>query len=129
MPLASKSASIILPELPSKEISIFQLTRVLRSLEQESGFAELDMVCKSILTFIGEREEEGRRVRPTCVVNAGQFGTAPTVYSRLTALIQGGWLESTVDPLDGRARLLSSSQKARTMFKRMSVLARKLYNA
>lgn len=107
--------------------SIFRLNRVLRTLEHEAGLSDTDPLSKSILLFLGELEEQGRRITVTDVVRSGQFGTAPTVFSRLDELHVGQWIERKTDSNDKRVRLLGLTSKTRRLFKRMSDHAQRMY--
>jgi DNA-binding MarR family transcriptional regulator len=54
------------------------------------------------------------------------FGTAPTVYSRISELERGGWIKCVQDPNDGRAKHVRLTPLARKAFARMSTETQKL---
>ena len=105
---------------------IFQVNRIIRSMEASSGLGALDMTARSILNFIGEAEAESRILNISDVVKASDFGTAPTVYSHLAELEKAGWITSKPDKRDGRAKRLQLTPLARRTYAKMSKEALKL---
>ena len=99
---------------------IFRIFRLVRAIEASSGLSDIDIVARSILSFIGEAEAEGRTLNVSDVVKAPGFGTAPTVYSRLAELEGAGWIKSVPDPRDGRARHVQLTTLARRTYTKMS---------
>jgi DNA-binding MarR family transcriptional regulator len=109
-----------------KEDLIFQVHRVVRTIEEATGLGELDASSRSVLNFIGEAEVEERALNVSSVVKARIFGTPPTVYARLTALEKAGWIEFKSDPHDGRAKQVHLTRAARRSYIRMSRAIQKL---
>ncbi|MCX7348107.1 MAG: winged helix DNA-binding protein [Alphaproteobacteria bacterium] len=105
---------------------IFRINRVVRSIEATSGLDELDISARAILSFIGEAEAEQRTLNVSDVVKGPGFGTAPTVYSRLAELEKAGWIKSTPDPRDGRAKQVLLTARARRIYSKMSSETQKL---
>lgn len=105
---------------------IFRINRLVRAIEATSGLDELDISARSILSFIGEAEAEQRTLNVSDVVKGPGFGTAPTVYARLAELEKAGWIRSTPDPRDGRAKQVLLTAQARRTFAKMSAEAHKL---
>lgn len=106
---------------------IFRINRVVRSIEAASGLGELDISARAILSFIGEAEAEQRSLNVSDVVKGPGFGTAPTVYARLSELEKSGWIKCIPDPRDGRAKQVLLTPTARRTFAKMSTEARKLF--
>lgn len=125
---ASPTLTESVEHAPSTEhISIFAVNRIIRAIEEEGGLAEIDFVSKCILYFIGDRDEAGQKVTPANLINCKDFGTAPTVYVRLSKLSATGWIDSGIDPLDGRSKLLKLTRKSRRLFLKMSKRLRRVY--
>ena len=93
---------------------------MVRSIEAASGLGDLDIMTRSILSFIGEAEADGQTLNVSDVVKAKGFGTAPTVYSRLAELEKAGWIKSIPDPQDRRAKLVQLTPLARRTYAKMS---------
>jgi DNA-binding PadR family transcriptional regulator len=108
---------------------IFRINHLVRSLEDSSGLLDLDILARSILSFIGEAEAEGRTLNVSDVVKGPGFGTAPTVYSRLAELEKAGWIKSVPDPRDGRAKHVQLTPLARRTYAKMSKEALKLISS
>jgi hypothetical protein len=105
---------------------IFQINRAIRSVEASTRLTELDLSARSILNFVGEAESEQRVLNVSDVVKGPGFGTAPTVYSRITELERTGWIKCVQDPHDGRAKHVRLTPAARKAFSRMSAEIQKL---
>ena len=105
---------------------ILRINRIVRSIEAASGLSDLDIMTRSILSFIGEAEADGQTLNVSDVVKAEGFGTAPTVYSRLAELEKAGWIRSIPDPHDRRAKLVQLTPLARRIYAKMSKEALKL---
>lgn len=103
-----------------KNLLIFRINRIIRSIEASSGLSDVDIAGRSILSFIGEAEAEGRTLNVSDVVKGPGFGTAPTVYSRLAELEKAGWIKSVPDPRDGRAKQVQLTTLARRTYAKMS---------
>ena len=99
---------------------IFRIFRLIRAIEASSGLSDIDIAARSILSFIGEAEAEGRTLNVSDVVKGPGFGTAPTVYSRLAELDRAGWINSVPDPRDGRAKQVQLTPLARRIYAKMS---------
>ncbi len=109
-----------------KKLTIFRINHIVRAIETSSGLSDLDIAARSILSFIGEAEAENRTVNVSDVVKGPGFGTAPTVYSRLTELEKAGWIKSIPDPRDGRAKQVQLTTLAPRIYAKMSKEALKL---
>ena len=99
---------------------IFRIFRLIRAIEASSGLSDIDIAARSILSFIGEAEAEGRTLNVSDVVKGPGFGTAPTVYSRLAELEKAGWIKGVPDPRDGRAKQVQLTSLARRTYAKMS---------
>ena len=98
----------------------------MREIELRSGLHEIDLTSRAILYFIGECALDQRQLTVTDVVHGPGFGTAPTVYARLSELEKAGWIETKPHPEDGRAKLVELSPHAERTFRKMSSEAAKL---
>ena len=99
---------------------IFRMKIVLQAVEGETGFANLDPASKNILFYVGQSAVSGQRLNVTDVANNQSFGSPATVHGRIARLLADDWLQSTVDPEDGRGRILSLGAKTVGAFNRMS---------
>ena len=109
-----------------KKLTIFLINHIVRAIETSSGLSDIDIAARSILSFIGEAEAEQRTLNVSDVVKGPGFGTAPTVYSRLAELEKAGWIKSTPDPRDGRAKQVLLTARARRIYSKMSSETQKL---
>jgi DNA-binding MarR family transcriptional regulator len=57
------------------------------------------------------------------VVKHGEFGSPPTVFSRLSLLEEHGWIALVTDESDGRVKNVQLSPRARKAFSMMSAAA------
>ena len=105
---------------------IFRISRVVRAIEANSGLGELDISARAILNFIGEAEVEQKTLNVSDIVKGPGFGTAPTVYSRLSELEKAGWIRCIPDPNDGRAKQVLLTPLSKRTFAKMSAEAHKL---
>ena len=105
---------------------IFRISRVVRAIESTSGLGELDISARAILSFIGEAEVDQHTLNVSDIVKGPGFGTAPTVYSRLSELEKGGWIRCIPDPNDGRAKQVLLTPLSKRTFAKMSAEAMKL---
>lgn len=99
---------------------IFKMKIVLQAVEGETGFGGLDATSKDILFYVGQSDVSGEKINVTDIANNPRFGSPATVHGRISRLLAEGWLQSNVDPEDGRARVLSLNAPSVTAFNRMS---------
>ena len=100
--------------------TLFQMQSLLENVNEKTGFAELDDLSKRILFFVGAMTASNQRCRVTDVASGSKFGTAPTVYNRLSSLNEDGWVDYETDPVDGRAKILTPTARATNVFNKMS---------
>lgn len=105
---------------------IFRISRVVRAIEATSGLGQLDISARAILNYIGEAEVDRRTLNVSDIVKGPGFGTAPTVYSRLSELEKNGWIRCIPDPNDGRAKQVLLTPLSKRTFAKMSTEALKL---
>lgn len=105
--------------------TLFQMQSLLETESDKSGFSELDDLSKRILFFVGAMMASSRRCRVTDVTAGSKFGTAPTVYNRLGTLAEDGWVDYGADPDDGRAKVVTPTQRAISAFNKMSLQMRR----
>jgi hypothetical protein len=110
------------PKKVAKQLdpTLFQMQSLLETVNETTGFAELDDLSKRILFFVGAMTASNQRCRVTDVASGSKFGTAPTVYTRLSSLNEDGWVNYETDPVDGRAKILTPTARATTVFNKMS---------
>jgi DNA-binding MarR family transcriptional regulator len=104
---------------------IFKINQAVRSVEDRSGLCDLDLTSKEILRFVGESEAGKRRINVTEIVRHGEFGSPPTIFSRLSLLEQQQWIALIPDESDGRVKNVQLSARARKAFTLMSSAALK----
>ena len=99
---------------------ILRINGIVRSVEAAYGLGDLDIMTRSILSFIGEAEADSQTLNVSDVVKAEGYGTAPNVYSRLAELEKSGWMRCIPDPHDRRAKLVQLTPLARRTYAKMS---------
>lgn len=99
---------------------IFRSRIVLQAVEGETGFSSLDPTSREILFYVGQSGISGEKINVTDLSGNPRFGSPATIHGRITRLVQDGWLVSTVDPHDGRGRVLTLGSPSVTAFNRMS---------
>jgi DNA-binding MarR family transcriptional regulator len=99
---------------------IHRLHNLLDAIEARTGFDELDPTSKELLKHIGRSHSNGQRPSITEIALNRRFGSAATVFSRLSKLEKSGWLRMLENPDDGRSRLVFLSSKSQNAFDRMS---------
>ena len=73
-----------------------------------------------LLRIIGEAETLDQPLRVHELIKQSGSGTAPTIYSSVAELAEGGWIDRLVDEKDGRATRLHLTAKSRRAFAEMS---------
>lgn len=63
--------------------------------------------CEEVLAFISIREEIGKTVKVTDLVQSLLFGTGPTVHRKVLALVERGYISADLSKRDARAKHLS----------------------
>lgn len=109
----------------SRNNVIFKINQVIRAIEERSGLGDLDLTAKEILRFIGEGEAARKRINVTEIVRHTEFGSPPTIFTRISRLEEEGWIAYAPDPTDGRVRNVELTAKARKAFTQMSAAATK----
>ena len=107
---------------------IFKIFHIVRSTEETSELRDIDRCTRSILSFIGESEVEGRKLRVSDIVARTEFVSPPTVYSRIQILEEAGLLLRSSDAEDRRAKTVKLTVRAWRIYKRMSSKLRRLAN-
>lgn len=97
-----------------------QIHRDARKVEREAGLDDLPLAARDVLAFIADSDG---LVRPTEVVATRRFGTAPTVYSLIAALVNAGWIREADHPEDGRSKVLKVTPLASRMYAKISEAA------
>ena len=109
---------------------IFRMQNLLDAIEADTGIATLDPTSKDILKFVGRAEIDQAEVNVSDIAGNIKFGSPAKIMGRLAKLERDGWLRAVVDPADGRAKLITLSQRSRKAFGKMSDgLCRLLTNA
>lgn len=99
---------------------IFQVNRVVSTIESKFGLSELDLRSKAILTAIAEADSERRIMRPSDILKLSHLGTPPTIYRLLTNLENAGFICYKVDKDDRRSKILLLTPVSRRAFNTMS---------
>ena len=73
-----------------------------------------------LLRMIGEAEALDQPLRVHELIERSRLGTAPTIYSSVAELAEGGWIDRYADEKDGRATRLTLTAKSRRAFAEMS---------
>ena len=108
---------------------VFRLNRIIQAIEARTGLDDLDFASKAMLNFIADAEFDRKVLRISDVVKVPAFGTAPTVFSKLSQLEKNGWIRYNDDPNDKRVRLLVLTPEARRAYQKMSLELSKLLKA
>lgn len=113
----------------SSSHAIFRIQRVIRAVEERCGLDELDLVAREILRLVGDGEASGMKLNVSEIVRHSEFGSPPTIFSRISRLQEGGWITYAPDPSDGRIRIVGLTARARRAFAQMSAAAVKAISA
>ena len=105
---------------------VFRLNRIIQAIEARTGLDDLDFASKAMLSFIADAEFDRKLLRISDVVKVPAFGTAPTVFSRLSQLEKSGWIRYSDDPNDKRVKLLGLTPASRRAYQKMSLELSKL---
>jgi DNA-binding MarR family transcriptional regulator len=97
------------------------LHRLLSDLERGAHIDGLEHRAKCVLWRIAEGDLANAPVSVGELARARDLGTAPTVYAALTVLEEKGWIERLQDHVDGRAKRVYLTLKARSAFRGMSI--------
>ena len=108
---------------------IFAIYRILRAVEHEAGLDGLDARTRALLLLIADGDMEGSALSVGDLTRNGDMGTAPTVYNALNELESEGWIERRQDENDARTRRLCLTERARKVFRRMSMQAARALKA
>lgn len=87
------------------------VTKLLNVLRERLNAEELGLWFA--LAYIAERDAEGADTRMTDLVQKLEFGTGPTVLSKVRELCHLGLIEVVRSPSDGRAKRLAITKLGR----------------
>ena len=96
------------------------VNRIIRDCGSRAGMDALSQRSVALLSLIGEAEALDQPMRVTELIKQSGSGTAPTIYSSVAELAEGGWIDRYVDENDGRATRLHLTAKSRRVFAEMS---------
>lgn len=96
------------------------VNRIVRECGSRAGMDALSQRSVVLLRLIGEAEALDQPMRITELIKQSGSGTAPTIYSSVAELVEGGWIDRHADEKDGRATRLSLTAKSRRAFAEMS---------
>ena len=96
------------------------VNRIIRECGSRAGMDEVSQRSVALLSLIGEAEALDQPMRITELIKQSGSGTAPTIYSSVAELAEGGWIDRLVDEKDGRATRLHLTAKSRRAFAEMS---------
>ncbi len=113
----------------SRNHAIFRIHQVIRAVEERCGLVELDLAAREILRLVGDGEASGKRLNVSEIVRHSEFGSPPTIFSRIARLHEAGWIAYAPDPSDGRIRIVELTARARRAFALMSAAAVKAISA
>lgn len=117
---ADKSKRLALVDQHVKETwSIFEVFRVVCSVQEETGLAKLDDRAKQLLWVIGDADRSGRPLQVKDLMVGRKLGSFPTVRKHLDELIEAGLVENASAP-DLRSRPFQLSQRGRKVFGEMT---------
>jgi hypothetical protein len=95
--------------------SFLALSNILRAVEGESVFGELDIESRSILTFVATNEAQNVESCVTDITgNASLPGAPATKFKRIQMLRDGGWLKAGASDLHHRRVSLALTRKAKS---------------
>ena len=100
--------------------SYFQIRAAIARAEALTPIAKLDGVQKRIIYLIADEMAQGQGVRMSQLKAHREFGTMPTILSRLNGMIESGLLARVPDPTDGRSHHLALTPKAKRAIERVS---------
>lgn len=72
----------------------------------------LDDTSRQILLQIAKNQEDGKTTTVSDVTRTNQYGTAPTVYTRLKKLLELDLIASSPNPADGRSNHLKLTNRS-----------------
>jgi DNA-binding MarR family transcriptional regulator len=96
------------------------VNRIIRDCGSRAGMDGVSQRSVVLLRLIGEVEALDQPMRVTELVKQSGSGTAPTIYSSVAELEDGGWIDRHADEKDGRATRLHLTAKSRRVFAEMS---------
>lgn len=99
--------------------SIFEVFRVVSSVQEQTGLATLDDRAKQLLWLIGDADSAGTPLQVKDLMVGHRLGTFPTVRRHLDDLMEAGLVEHAVAP-DLRGKPFQLSQRGRDIFRKMS---------
>ncbi|MCX7347503.1 MAG: hypothetical protein NTU78_17550 [Alphaproteobacteria bacterium] len=100
--------------------TIFRIKSFIKALEGDEGFDGLDQTSIDILTRIGGAYARRESLRSSDLAENPDFGSAASVYRKLSQLASDGWITSTQDPADARSRFIVPTSRTLHAFNRMS---------
>ena len=105
------------------------VNRIIRDCSSRAGMDALSQRSVVLLRMIGESEALDQPLRVHELIEISRLGTAPTIYSSVAELVEGGWIDRYADEKDGRATRLSLTAKSRRVFAEMSRLIERMAKA
>jgi len=102
-----------------KTLPYVRFLNLVRELNQSTPTLER---CISLLAYVDDRQLAGKPVSSTDLVQKLDFGTGPTVYKKISQLIDSGYLKSTVNEDDARVKLLHITPEGHALLERYDSL-------
>ena len=77
----------------------------------------LDETSRQIVLQVASNQYSGQATTVSDITRHTEYGTAPTVYTRLKKLVELGLITSETNPADGRSNLLKITKRSETLIK------------
>jgi DNA-binding HxlR family transcriptional regulator len=102
------------------DASYFLLRSAISRAEWRTPISALDDLQKRLIYRIADETAQGNAVRVSDLKALGDFGTRPTLLSRLNGMIESGLIARVPNPEDGRSHYLTLTPKAKRAIERVS---------
>ena len=94
---------------------MYRIQKILSDIGVEG--TTLDETSRQILLQVASNQYSGKATTVSDITRHAQYGTAPTVYTRLKKLVELGLITSETNPADGRSNLLKITKRSEALIK------------
>jgi len=94
---------------------MYRVQKILSDLGVEGKM--LDDTSRQILLQVASNQYSGQVTTVSDITRHTEYGTAPTVYTRLKRLVELGLIKSESNPADGRSNLLKITKSSEKLIK------------
>ena len=102
------------------QAAYFHLMSAISRAESQTPLSGLDRLQKRLIYLIADTTAQGEIIRMSDLKALAEFGTPPTILSRLNEMVESRLIQRVPDPNDGRSHHIILTPEARRAMARIS---------